>query len=389
MNKDKKVKVENPFATFNLVNGSIIPPPEKQEIESEIKTGKDDVEVIENEPIMDEASRLAAGDKALAEREAKAAAIKEAKEKAKLEELEETEDQNLENEEVEEVNTEKSPIKVFTKNLYEKNVLDFSAEDEDFEDSEEGLEKLVSKTVDNRINKWVDSLPDEYSKFLQFVQDGGKPRDFLDVYYGNHSWEQFEIDSAENQRTVVRESLILAGETPEDADDMISDWEAADKLESRAKTALNKLLKHEQSSKEQILNQQKEAAEKQRNAEKTYWDNFKKDLYSKNELMGFKLTDKVKDQLWNFMTIPDKKTGKTQYQAAVDNNKDSSLLFALQAMQGFDITKLEKQVKTKVAGGLADMLRNSTSGSKGQISSGRNAEHKDSNPFSIFQKAKA
>jgi hypothetical protein len=394
MSKGKEKKEKNPFAVFNLVNGGIIPPDDNLPDDSDVRTGKDDAEIVDNEqfPELTEEERLAKGTKAIEENIKKAEEIRRKKEEAAAKALEQVEpgtSEEDEDEDQDEGNVETNPLKVFAKNLYEKNVLDFNVDDKEFEATEDGLEKLVSKTVDNRINKWVDSLPDEYSKFLQFVQDGGKPKDFLDIYYGNHSWQDFEVDSLEAQKIAVKESLILAGETPEDADDIISDWETADKLEDRAKKALIKLQKHETQSKAEILNKQKEAAEKQRNAEKAYWDTFKKDLYGKSELMGFKLTDKIKDQLWEFMTIPDKKSGKTQYQTAVENNKDSSLLFALQAMQGFDITKLEKQVKTKVASGLADMLRNSDSGSKGRISGGRNAEPKNEDPFALFAKAKA
>ena len=47
-----------------------------------------------------------------------------------------------------------------------------------------------------------------------------------------------------------------------------------------------------------------------------------------------------------------------QAKKAVEENKDSSLLFAYLAMNNFDISKLEKQVETKTVSKLRDKLSN-------------------------------
>jgi len=281
---------------------------------------------------------------------------------------------------------EPSAYKGFVKELYNKGVVDFDDTFEEFEESEEGIAKIVDKTVENRINKWQEGLNPEFVKFLEFTQSGGNPKQFLDIYYGNHSWENYSIDTEENQKLVVAESLRQSGESEEDIQDIVTEWFDNGTLEKRATSAIKKLQKNEQAQKEELVEIQKQYSEKQRKAQQDYWDNFKNELYNKDEILGFKLTPKLKDKLWDFISVPDKRTGRTAYQEAVENKNEATLLFALQAMNDFDINALEKQVKTKVSGSMSKLLKNYKSGdTKTKMSSGSTASYEDNNPFSAFK----
>lgn len=396
MSESKKETIKlNPFAQFNLLKGEFIPPDEQGGEEIEIKTG------IENtipEVTDEEAKRLEEGTKLIEENIKKAEAKKQGGGEAvnkpdnkSKEQLEENSSEEQENATEESLDEKLNPFKGLANEWYDKGIIDFNADDPDFKESEEGIDTLITKTRDNRINKWVDSLDPEYKEFLLFVQQGGKPKDFLNVYYGNNSWEQFKADNEDSQRLVIRESLVsIEGYSEDEAEEILAEWEVSGKLESRSKTHLNKLQKYEAAQKEQLLKQQAKIAEDQKNAEKEYFENLKKDVFSKEEIMGFKLTPKLKERLWDFLTVPDKKTGKTQYTQALENNKDSQLLFALQAMQGFDINKLEKQVQTKVSNNMGKLLKNySEKDTRTRMSNSIAPEHKDDNPFAGFKNAKA
>lgn len=382
MGKDKNKEEINPFAAFTVLKGEFEKPNTENEVEDDVSSG--DTTVVEDHDTLDEksleAKRLAEGDKKLKEVIEKTTKVKEDTEITEvedttvIEEVDETKNTNL--------------FKEFTKTLFDKGVVDFDDSDEDFEESEEGITKIVDKTVQNRINKWVDELPDEYTKFLEFVQNGGKPKDFLDIYYGSHSWEGFSIESEANQKVVIAESLRLSGDTEEDINDMITEWAENGTLEKRAKSALPKVQKHETASKQHIVEITKQKADKEKKEQKEYWDNFKKELYSKEELKGFKLTPKLKDKIWDHLTSIDKRTGKTAYQMKMETDKEASLLFALQSANDFDLSKLEKQVTTKVSKNFSDMLANRTKTSKEKISSGRTDESDETNPFLAFKSIK-
>lgn len=366
-------KLDNPFAEFSLLKGEFKEPTEN--ISDDISTG--------DEGLIEEDESLKKGDKALESviEQQKKAVKKTVESEA---ELEEENTNTPEDTSTSEEESETTGIKEFAKALYNKNVVDFDDTDEDFEESEEGIAKLINKTVQNRINKWAEALPEDYAKMLEFVQNGGTPKQFLDVYYGEHSWSDFKLDTEDAQKLALKESLKLAGETPEDIEDMITEWSENGSLEKRSKSAILKLQKNEAAQKEELIKIQKEQALKKEAAQKEYWENFKKDLYSKEDVSGFKLTPKVKDKLWDFMTKVDR-SGKTPYEQAIEKNKDSSYLFAYLAMNNFDSTKLEKQVESKVSNNFSKMLKNYSNSSKNKISSGSTEEFQEENPFKAFK----
>lgn len=382
MGKEEKLgKIENPFGGFNVLKGEFVTPADEK-TEDDIKDGTEDIIEEEDELLEDIDDNMKKADEELEKiaNKQKKAAKKETSEEV-IEEQEEEEDNDSND------STEDSSFGSFTRSLYEKGILDFNDEDEDFEDSEEGIEKLINKTVGNRIDKWAKSLPEEYSKFLEFVENGGSPKQFLDVYYGNQSWEDLDLENESNQKMAVRESLRLAGESAEDIDEIIDEWEVNGSLEKRAKSALNKLQKLEKQQKDELVEIQKQNQAKKEQQQKEYWDNFKKELYSKDEISGFKMTPKSKDKLWDFMTNVGR-DGKTAYEKAIEANKDSSYLFAYLAMNNFDSSKLEKQVETKVSNKLSGVLKNYSKSTKNKISSGGSEFRNDENPFSGFKTIK-
>ena len=380
--------IDNPFGAFKILKGEFAPPSD----EDDIQDGEEGILKEEPNDLTKTSEtgedRLKKADKALekiAEKTAKNAKG-ESIESSQFKESNFDNDSDDSDDEVEE-NEETSAFKEFTKNLYHKGVLDFDDSDEDFDDSEEGIEKLVNKTVGNRITKWVNDLPPDYSKFLEFVQSGGRPKDFLNVYYGNHSWQSFDIEDENKQALAVEESLRLTGEDEDEIRDMVDEWRDNGTLEKRAKSALVKLQKNEAIQKQEIVEIQKQQAVKQKEAQRQYWDGFKNDLFSREDVKGFKLTPKLKEKLWDHMTAIDRSTGKTAYQNSIDNNNEASLLFALQSMLDFDISKLEKQVETKVSNKFGKMLKNYSKTSKEKISGGSTYGNEDgSNPFAAFKK---
>jgi len=384
MSKSKETKEDaSPFGGFNLLKGQFPTPPTEDTEESldDVKAGDDTI--IEDS---EELSRIEVGNKALEEQERKKIEI--ASKKAIKESAQEQEESENETEETEEETEDASLLKVFTKKLYENSVLDFDDTDEDYEDNEKGVEKLVNKTVENRINKWVSNLPDEYQKFLEFVQNGGRPKDFLDVYYGNYSWENFSIDEESSQKQVVAEALRLAGDSEDDIAEMVEEWSENGTLSKRAKSFLPKLQKNEANQKRSMLEQASAQKQMQDQANKDYWDGFKSDLFKKEEVMGFKLTPKLKEKVWNHLTSVDPRSGKTAYQESVEKNKDAIILFALQSATGFDKSALETQVKTKVSKEFNNLLKNYSKSTKEKISSGITNEDYDTNPFTAFKNSK-
>lgn len=276
-------------------------------------------------------------------------------------------------------------IKPFIEFYRDKGILDI--EDDDIEDSDEGLEKAIVKTVESQINKWKSNYDEDTQKYLDFVENGGDPKQFHELYYNSGaSWEKFDIeDNEDNQKKVIRESLKLEGWSDEDISEEIQDTEDINKLDVKAKKHLVKLQKLEKENREHIVKIQKEYAKEQETKHKEYWDNLKSNLFTKEDIKGFKLTEKIKNDIWNHMSKPvDRKSGKTQLQINNETNKDAQFLYAMLDYLNWDISKLEKNLKSKVSADLKSKLHNFSDSRVKSKSSGNNFGVSKDNNFDAF-----
>ncbi len=310
---------------------------------------------------------------------------KEIKEEPKQEEKEETKEV-IESESPESDTEESSSLKVFASWLGDKGLVDY--DEETFEDSEDGLKKLMSSTVEKEVEKYKQSLPEDVHKLVEFVEAGGDPKQFMDLYYNQSSWADFKLEDESDSKTVLKEYLKAQGEDEEDINETIDTYEISGILEKKAKTALTKLQNAEKGYQEQLVEVQKKYDAEQKVLAKKQYEDFKEELYSKEELQGFKLTPKMKDNLWDFIMKPDK-SGKTGLQKHNETNKNSQFMYAYLAMNDWDLSKLEKQVKNKVNSELASKLSNFKD-SRSKLKTGQSdgfTQEKANGNFSAFKQA--
>lgn len=360
--RDQEVEI-NPFKNFSILDTN-------KRVENESKsdredeTDKSDQSSEEETDTEKESTRIA--DEKLAEVTAKqAAALDKKKGKVSKEVVDETKEE--ETEEIIEVDN-KTSLKPFASYMKEKGILDY--EDDDFEDTEEGLEKVVDKTIEKRVNDWKKSYPEEAQKFLDYIENGGDPKQFINLYYNTATWEGFKIDSEPTQKHVIREGLRLSGFEDSEIEEELSVYEDLGKLEAKAKQFLPKLEKNEKDFKSGLIeNQKKQSIQRDKEA-KEYYDSLHKTWFDKEELNGFKLNKKAKEDIWDFIYKIDKKSGKTGLQESYENNIDAQFMYAYLAKNNFDISKLEKIVKTKVTSEVRKSLSQYTD-SRNKLSSGR------------------
>lgn len=348
--------VDNPFANFSLLDSPKIEKTPKEDVD---KKGTGDAsnagtEGAPEETAIEKAERvkLEAADAALAEVVAKQTKALDKKKDAEFEE----------EEEIEEEEDDSKSLKPFINHMSERGILHFEEsefKDADFND-EDVLDKVVGKTVQKGINDWKESYPDDVKALLAFTEQGGNPRDFINTWYGQSSWEDFKIESEATQKAVIKESLRVADYSPEEIEDELSLYEDSGKLEAKAKIHLAKLQKYEDASKKDLVVKQKEYQIQQEEANKKYYNDLNKHWFDKEELNGFKLTKGLKEKVWDTIYKIDKKTGKTALQESYDNNIDAQFMYALLVANNFDMSKFERQVENKVTSKIRKSLNNYT-----------------------------
>lgn len=301
-------------------------------------------------------------------------------EKKKVVAEEEEEEDNTEDssEEEEEESGEENGITGFAKYMNSKGLLAFD-EDEKVE-TEEDLERVLSKTVQAEVDRYKDSVGEDGKNFLKFIEDGGNPSDFMKYYYNDATFSDFSIEEESAQKYVIRESLRVEGYSEDEIDDEIELYEDGNKLEARSKTHLNKLKKLEAEQKRALLVAQESAAKEYRKKVEDSWTNLKKGLYEPQEIAGFTFTKKMKDELWDYMSKPvDRKTNKTAYQLDEAESADARYIYAYLMKNKWDIKSLSRQVEKKVVGKLNKTLGSYTEAGK-KNKSPKNTFQKESSP---------
>lgn len=366
--KQTEETVDNVFDGFNFLDGPI--PKEAKKIPKETKETKEKIESTDDE-LSDEEIE------ALAKTEEK---IKSGNKKQQEEEIIEEE------KEEEKVEEDVNPFAAFTNFLSEEGILEL--EEEDKIESEKDLAKVVNKNIKKGIAQDRAKLPEDAQKFLEFVDNGGRPSDFHKYYYSEASFEDFDITDEDNKKYVIREALRLEEYTDEEINEEIELYEDSGKLDKKAEIFLKKLQKIEKQNKDLLLETQKAYAKEQEALRTKEWEDFRKGLFDKEEIGGFKMTPKMKEDTWNYMTkVVDKKTDETQYQKDSKENSDARYIFAYLLKNKWDIKSLEKQVETKQVGKLKEKLSNfSDTRSKLKSPLKHEKEENGDNPFEAFKK---
>ncbi len=377
MAKEITEELENVFEGFNFLNDSI---PKSASKKDKTTPKTETIEVSEGDELTDE--DLAALEASKKEFENKKKSTSTKKEEVESGETPEEAEEIVEDKDVNE-------FKGFATFLSEEGVIDL--EDTDEFKSEKDLAKVVQRTIKNGISNDRARLPEDGQKFLEFIDAGGKPSDFHTYYYGDASFEDFDITSEENQKHVIREALKLEEYTDEEIEETLVDFEDTGKTDKKAEMYLKKLQKVEKTNKALLLETQKAYAKEQEQARIQEWDTFKKGLFEKDTIGGFKMTPKMKEDTWTYMTkIVDKKTGESQMQIDDRENKDARYIYAYLLKNKWDVKSLEKQVETKQVSKLRDTLSN-YSDTRGKLKSPKNnlrdTETDESNPFTGFTKA--
>lgn len=363
----KEEQEQNPFEGFNLLQEDSLAAPKKvvKEKKEVVSEDKDAIALKALEDAKKEADEIAAK-----------------KSKTETESAEEEIEEEVEVEE-----EEPSSFKAFAGFLREEGLAEY--EDEEFQDSTDGLKKIWQKGVEKRHDDYVKSFDEDTQKYLEFVENGGRPSDFHKYYYNDSSFEDFNIDSEENQKYIIKEGLRLSGvEDEAEIEDEVALFEDAGKLEPKAKAYLARLIKVEKENKALLVESQKKYAKEQEDIKKAEWKSFKDGLFEKEEISGFKFNKKMKDDLWEYMTKPlDKKTGITQYQKdSQDKGAEARYMFAYLLKNNWDVTSLSKEVKNKVVHNLKKNLSNYTD-SRSKIKSGtpEKREPEDNKAFAGFK----
>lgn len=234
-------------------------------------------------------------------------------------------------------------------------LFDAIAEELEWEfDDEEKEEK--PKTVEDLVNYFIDvikeqSVPqyanEEVAKLDEFVRNGGNLSDYFTVT-PEIDYENFDTTVEANQKQIVKMLLTEKGYSEKQIARKIEKYEDAGILEDEAEDALEAMKDIEESKKEQLLSQQKRAAEQRRAEQQDFIDSVVNEINAMNNVRGIKVPEKDKKALLAYIFKADA-NGKTQYQKDYSKSVKNLIESAYFTMKGDILLDTAKKMGTSSA----------------------------------------
>tara|TARA_R110000744_G_scaffold260846_1_gene375738 strand:+ start:2403 stop:3581 length:1179 start_codon:yes stop_codon:yes gene_type:complete len=282
-----------------------------------------------------------------------------------------------------------SQIGVLAKHLKEEGVLEF--EEDDFEDSEEGLVNAVKSQIKKGVKDYKENLDPLAQQFLDYIEDGGDPQHFTKAY-STVDFAKIDTDSlkgkSELQKQLVAELMRREGYDREEIVDEIQDLLTGNVLNGRASRSLRKLQNLQQKERATLLQSQKDENEKKKETQVNFLNSLRDNIDGKEDIAGFPINKKQKNAFYEYITKPDRKSGKTRLVIDSESDKDAQLKMAWFYFNKFNFEKVEKKARTKAVSNLRTNLERASGVSRGKLKSkSRTKTSGSDSDFSLFSKA--
>jgi hypothetical protein len=195
------------------------------------------------------------------------------------------------------------------------------------------------------------------------------------------------IDGKENlQKQLVAELMRREGFSQEEILSDIQDFVDGGLIKKRADRALTKLKTMQTNERKDLLKKQEETAQAKEAEYSNFLTSLKDDIATREEIAGFPVSKKAKKDFYEYITKPDRKTGKTRLVMDSEADQDSQLKMAWLYYNKFDFSKVEKKARTKATSSLkASLERASGVSAKRLKSKTRTKATGDDIDFSLFK----
>ena len=250
-----------------------------------------------------------------------------------------------------------------------------------FQLQEEEYEAEVRERIDN----WAKNIDEDGRKYLKFLSDGGKTKDFLDVYVNTDEPLEGDIEDEEYQDDLIREKKLSEGFSRDETEEYLSNLPKTVK-KKEASLYKENVQKDIDYKKEQLLKQQEQQKQRQIEEQQQFNKNIQDILDNQKEVGGFKITEKDKTNIYNFLTRKDQKvndkvivTGFQKKLAEVFKDTNKLVVLAKLLHNDFDLSQIEKQIITKETKKIKYNLEN-----RKTISSSSGSSYKEKQFYDLF-----
>jgi len=218
------------------------------------------------------------------------------------------------------------------------------------------LQELEYETeVSERLKTWAtEELDEDARAFIKFKREGGNTEDFFKTYQSSLDLPTGNIDDEDYQDRLIRYQLTKEGWDKDEIEDRLQYLTETNRKEKTAKKYDEKVKEEDLLSKKELLKQAEAQKQQVRVQEETFKSTIKDYLQETDEIEGFKINQKDKVEIFNFLTKKEHKvsdnrsiTGFQKKLAEVFQDTNKMVLLAKLISNDFDMSDFEKKVTTK------------------------------------------
>lgn len=277
------------------------------------------------------------------------------------EEPEEEEEEEIDEEDDDADQEETTQVTAFFNTIAEKLNWEVGEEDEVPQTAEELVDYFQDAIEEASVPTYAS---DEVAALDEFVKNGGNLRDYFSID-AEIDVEDIDIEDNElNQKAVLKEFLKEKGFSNKQIDKKLTKYDEAGLLADEAEDALEALKEIKIEKKEQLLANQKKAAEEAKRNQQVFFDNVVNEIKGLDNVRGIAIPEKDKKVLLEYIFRPEA-DGKTRYQKDYAKNLKNLIESAYFTMKGdtlLDVAK--KEGKKKAIDSFKNSLKNNSGISK-------------------------
>ena len=237
------------------------------------------------------------------------------------------------------------------------NMADINEEDRPL--TVDDLTKYLGKVVEqNSIPSYAD---DRVQQLDEYVKNGGKFEDFYQIQQQSLSLDNIDLESEDNQITVIKDLLKHSGYPNEQIDNKISRYQDADMLYEESQDALERLKTIRKDELERNAQQQKQIEEQQRVQQEEFFNSVTTDINNLDSIRGIAVPKEDRKVLYDYIFKVDQ-NGMSQYQKDFNQNLSKNLIeSAYLTMKGDTlISGAKKTGETSATEKLRKLMRHQT-----------------------------
>ena len=245
-------------------------------------------------------------------------------------------------------------------------------------DLEQIYEKDYELEVQKRIKEWSASQDKDFQDFINFKLNGGNSRDFINHISNDENYlPEGNIEDERFQDEIIRFQLAYReGWDDEEVEERLEQLTNNGKKAYTASKYYQRIEQERQLDRERLLEEQERKKYQALQQENEFKNNVSQVLQTSSDINGYKIANKEKQGIYDFITKRNIKVSDTQAvtgfqkklaETLQDNRK--VVLLAKMLMNDFNFKDFEKQVETKVTKQVKSNLEN-RSGLKSNSSSG-------------------